>query len=174
MLLNRRAVWGLAILLGLILIVNVILIVAVFWVAGLDRQGLYRDQIRQDLGLAITNVVDRILTDVQFPTQSKSSADAVKESPKDRMIEAQISTMGADVWLNGQRFSIGSFVAPYGLIVEAGNDVAVVVDLDGVRRIIARPVPPLPSKANAATVAEQKAKPAAKEPSTAPAPVAGA
>ena len=174
MLLNRRAVWGLAVLLGLILIVNVILIVAVFWVAGLDRRGLYRDQIRQDLGLAITNVVDRILSDVQFPSAQPEPPEAAKESPKDRMIEAQISTMGADVWLNGQRFSVGSFVAPYGLIVEAGNDVAVVVDLDGVRRLIARPVPPLPPKANAATVAEQKAKTNAKESVTAPAPVAGA
>lgn len=56
MLSNRRVVWALVVLLVFLVVVNLGLVVAVFWVAGLDRREMYRDEIRKDLGTAITKV----------------------------------------------------------------------------------------------------------------------
>lgn len=143
-----RAGWAVLFLVAFLVIVNLALLFSVFWLASLDRQGIYRDQIRNDLGIAITNIVDRIIQDVGLMKARYDEASSVSgddESSKSRFIEAEISTMGSSVWLNGRRFELGSFVSPYGVIAEVGADVAVVVDLDGSRRIIARPVPPLPA-----------------------------
>lgn len=152
MLLRGRFNWALALFIGLLVLVNMVLIIAVFRVASMDRQELYRDLIRQDLGSAITNIVDRIIEDVGLREVSKNEdSGPEKVGSSDRMISADISTMGRSVWLNGRRFELGSFISPYGVIVEIGNDVAVVVDLDGVRRLIARPLP------SASSVAESLA-----------------
>lgn len=142
-----RAGWAVLFLVAFLVIVNLALLFSVFWLASLDRQGIYRDQIRSDLGIAITNIVDRIIQDVGLmeAQRNDSSSASDDKSSDSRFIEAEISTMGSSVWLNGRRFELGSFVSPYGVIAEVGADVAVVIDLDGSRRIIARPVPPLPT-----------------------------
>ena len=155
-----RAGWAVLFLVAFLVIVNLALLFSVFWLASLDRQGIYRDQIRNDLGIAITNIVDRIIQDVglmkaRHDEVSSASGDD-DESSKSRFIEAEISTMGSSVWLNGRRFELGSFVSPYGVIAEVGSDVAVVIDLDGSRRIIARPVPPLPAVPSSKSVSPPK------------------
>lgn len=180
MLSNRRVVWALVVLLGFLIAVNLVLVVAVFWVAGLDRREMYRDEIRKDLGTAITNVVDRIIEDVGLRQISAAqSADDAGKSDKDdegRIISADVATVNRAVWLNGQRFELGDIIAPYGVITEVGHNVVVVVDLDGVRRLIARPVPPLPVASADASggKSETKAKAAGNASGTMPAPVAGA
>lgn len=171
-----RIGWAVVLLVAFLVVVNLVLLFAVFWIASLDRQGMYREEIRADLGTAITNIVDRIIQDVQLVQPKSSETPPEDKKSENRFISAEISTVGTSVWLNGQRFELGSFVAPYGVIAEVGANVAVVVDLDGVSRIIARPVPPLPA------VPSGKTAPAPKETGVktataaagAPAPVAGA
>lgn len=170
-----RTGWAVVLLVAFLVVVNLVLLFAVFWIASLDRQGMYRDEIRADLGTAITNIVDRIIQDVQL-MQPKAETPPDDKKSGNRFISAEISTVGSSVWLNGQRFELGSFVAPYGVIAEVGANVAVVVDLDGVSRIIARPVPPLPAVPSGKTVPAPKETGVKKATAAtgASAPVAGA
>ena len=158
-----RTGWAVVLLVTFLVVVNLVLLFAVFWIASLDRQGMYRDVIRADLGTAITK-----------PKSSETPPEDKKS--ENRFISAEISTVGSSVWLNGQRFELGSFVAPYGVIAEVGANVAVVVDLDGVSRIIARPVPPCPAvpSGKAVPVPKETGVKKATAATGAPAPVAGA
>ena len=171
-----RTGWAVVLLVAFLVVVNLVLLYAVFWIASLDRQGMYRDEIRADLGTAITNIVDRIIQDVQLVQPKSSETPPEVKKSENRFISAEISTVGSSVWLNGQRFELGSFVAPYGVIAEVGANVAVVVDLDGVSRIIARPVPPCPAvpSGKAVPVPKETGVKKATAATGAPAPVAGA
>lgn len=124
--------------------VNVLVLFMAFWFARssrVSRQDL-RDEIQGQLGIALTNIVDRIMLDVGI----KGSSPSVSSSPiSKRSIEfvpAEIKTFEEMAWINGKVFHKGDIISPYGVIMSIGKDCVALALPDSEKSYVI--APPLP------------------------------
>lgn len=135
-------------LIGLVFVVNLFLIGFCFTLAKRSRVALpeLRSEIEAQLGIALTNIVDRIILDVgllQDKTTSKSDSSGNPfDDSKDLFISAEVKTFENSVaWINGVPFYPGDVISPYGALIYIGRDMVVLKHPSGSSYVVARPLP---------------------------------
>lgn len=144
----RRSKLLLVLLIGLVFVVNLVLMVLCFSFAKRSQVALpeLRSQIEQQLGIAITNIVDRIILDVGIlkdSPQSLTSEDSKGEKKaQNDFVSADVKTLdGRVAWINGEPFYYGDLISPYGVVVGIGRDMVVLRHPSGASYVLARPLP---------------------------------